>query len=142
MPKKAKKKTKKKDGRGGLRNPPGGRPVGAVGKVKREAARAFRQYGIDPVEYLCQRMADDDTDTDKRDAIALALLPYTIPRLTATEMTVRNELDDMTPDQLIERLDRLTSDIRLIRPDLKVPVLIEGKADRVNGGFSRSEVAD
>ena len=128
----AKKKAKKKNGRGGDREG-SGRPLGAVGAVRRTAIEMASDGGGHPFEYLLQISRDVEEDPDRRFAAAQACVPFVLPRLATTEITVKTEVETMTPQQRVAYAAELTKRIQNENPNIELPQLtvIEGEYERV-----------
>lgn len=83
--------------RGGLRNPPGGRPKGKrnrrpatrtsdrilTSRLEQMTAQAAVEALEMPVDRLLRRCNDTSLDERYRDQLAIAVAPYCSPRLTA-----------------------------------------------------------
>lgn len=72
--------------RGGSR-PGAGRRTGTINKMTQEARKAAAKTGELPVDYMLRVMRDEETETKRRDAMAIAAAPYLHPKLAATEVT-------------------------------------------------------
>ncbi len=119
---------------GGLRNPPGGRPQGAVGAIRRTAIEMAHDGGGHPFEYLLQIARDVEEDSDRRFAAAQACLPYCAHRLATQEITIKSDIDRMTPQQRVEYAASLAKKIQHENPDIELPRLtvIDGECEHVS----------
>jgi hypothetical protein len=75
--------------RGGLRNPPGGRPKGSKNKRKRpiaevqaEIVEIARQSNTTPLAYMLAALNDPNTPTSRKDSLAAAAAPYLHARIS------------------------------------------------------------
>ena len=84
---------------------------------------SFRIIGLDPVQYMLRVLRDEKASQDRRDRMAVALAPYTNPRLLAIEAKITQEVTVMTEDERREQAQRLIREAFAERP-LK---LIEGE---------------
>lgn len=65
----------------------GGRKKGSANVKTREIADQAAQAGVTPLEYMLKVMADENSDTRRRDDMAKAAAPYMHPRLQSTEVS-------------------------------------------------------
>ena len=83
--------------RGGKRNG-AGRKKGSVAKADAEARRKAVLTGETPLEYMLRIMRDEEIETSRRDAMAVAAAPFVHSRLSAVsvngEVVQRFELPD------------------------------------------------
>jgi hypothetical protein len=56
-------------------------------QANRELVEAVKAEGIAPLEYALQIMRDPSVDQKRRDAMAIAAMPFLHARLAAVEMT-------------------------------------------------------
>ena len=103
-----------------------GRPLGLRDRLCVEAVKTAEQFKLHPLNYLLELVGDTKQPTSVRLAAAGSALPYISPKLASTEVTVRNDTDDMTPEQLLERIQGRLASIQQLRPDVVLPV-IEGQ---------------
>lgn len=96
-------------GRGGLRNPPGGRPKGAINKRTRAVIEEAERTGqMLPLDRLLGVMRDPQAEPKARDAAAVACLPYCHARLWWRLPTMLNPdvLDDAALTSSLAQLER------------------------------------
>ena len=91
------------------------RTPGALNKRTRAALHAARtgklgSGGESPVDYLLRVMRDSKKPDDLRIEAAKAVAPYLTPKLSAVELTERNEDESLTEAELMERLKTLLSE--------------------------------
>jgi hypothetical protein len=98
-------------GRGGRREG-AGRPHGTPGKrvLARELLARAKAEALElPVDRLLRRMNDDRLPEDYRDHLAMAVAPYTAPRLSAVSITKRPA--EMTDEEIAGLLDQAKDDL-------------------------------
>jgi hypothetical protein len=98
-------------GRGGRRNG-AGRPKGALGKRSKAAdlvARAKAEALEMPVDRLLRRVNDKQLDEKYRDQLAIAVAPYTAPRLSAVAITKRPA--EMSDGEIAELIGLVEEDM-------------------------------
>ena len=81
--------------RGG-RRPGAGRPPGSQNKKTRETQAAIEASGMTPLDYMISVMRDKNNDPRTRLDAAHHAAPYVHSKLTATELTVH---DNVPPDK-------------------------------------------
>ena len=114
------------------------RTPGALNKRTRAALHAARAGalggdGESPVDYLLRVMRDSKKSDDLRIEAAKAVAPYLTPKLSAVELTERNDDDDMlTEPELLARLQSLLKEhpeiidkLQVIQPCLTALQTIE-----------------
>ena len=80
--------------RGGFRSE-AGRPKGAKNRrtlLREEASRRAANTGVSPLEFLLRIMRDENKSKEVRIAGAKAALPYCLPRLSASHVTVDGQV--------------------------------------------------
>jgi hypothetical protein len=112
-------------GRGGLRDPKGGRPKGSKTKIYRpHVERVLALDGIMPKQVLLHIMREHFAA--KRwaaaERTASLIAPYCHPRLSATALTVRpsiaEQMAEMTDDELRESVEEMKRMAGLTEDDL------------------------
>ena len=105
--------------RGGKR-PGAGRKTGSVSKLSSTAAAAEFQNGITPLEFMTALMRDASQPFNMRLDAAKAAAPYMHPRLTAVEVTDKNEKPvDEEPLSTLELAKRLAFVLRTAQEERK-----------------------
>lgn len=98
---------------GGFR-PGAGRPKGAKApkakpiKVASDIKRAARQSGMSPLDYMLTVMNDGDSDSDRRDRMAIAAAPYVHARAS--------DLAGGKKEQQQEAAERVSADGKFATP--------------------------
>jgi hypothetical protein len=98
------------EGQGG-RRPGAGRPKGSLGRRSRARellARVKAEVLELPVDRLLRRMNDPTLSEEYRDQLAIALGPYTAPRLSA--VTIKKRPNEMTDEEIAELLNQAEGD--------------------------------
>jgi len=87
--------------RGGAR-PGAGRKVGEVTRKTRAIAEGAVANGITPLEYMLQRLRDDQESAEVRRDMAKAAAPYIHPRLASVEANITGHI---TIGSALDQLD-------------------------------------
>lgn len=77
--------------RGGAR-PGAGRKVGSVTRKTREIADAAASGGVTPLEFMLNRMRDEEAPMAERLDMAKASAPFIHPRLSSVEAKVQGDM--------------------------------------------------
>lgn len=86
--------------RGGARAGAGRKPGAATRKTREIADRAVTE-GVSPLEFMLQRMRDEDAPMADRQDMAKAAAPFVHAKLSSIEASVTGDLKLSTP-QVIE----------------------------------------
>jgi hypothetical protein len=117
----------------GGRRPGAGRKRGGFSRLTKETIEKALAAPCHPVDFLLQMVADEKLAMKERGAAAQSLLPYVATKLSAAEVTVTSEHEQLSEIQLIERMTTVQAQLR----DLGVPI-IEGEAERIINGSGAS----
>src|SRR4029450_1775982 len=100
-------------GRGGLRNPPGGRPKGSIGKkALARIAEAEATGALLPLDWLLNRLRDPEATPRERDWAAIHAAPYMHARLSALKVFNNPKyLDDTALIREIHQLERAAAEV-------------------------------
>ena len=112
---------------GGAR-PNSGPKKGSVHRMTERALEIVAESDIHPLEYLLSVMTDESQPTKLRTDAATSCLPYCLSRLSSTEISITNEMDNLSDDEIKLRLEAVSSQLLEFIPKGK---LINGSAERV-----------
>jgi hypothetical protein len=91
-----------------------------------------RDGDFHPLDLILDIAADPRRDDELRLRAAAAALPYLEPKLSSREVTIVDEREDLSGQQLIEYIQGKFALIQAARPDVQLPVLIEGQAHEID----------
>lgn len=91
------------------------RTKGALNKRTRAALHAAQTGelgagGESPVDFLLRVMRNTKKPDDLRIEAAKAVAPYLAPKLSAVEVTERNDIDNFTEAEILERIQALLNE--------------------------------
>jgi len=69
----------------------GGRKPGSQNTRTKQQKAAIAALGVDPVRYMLAIVADESAPEERRDRMAVAVAPYTNPRLAVIDATVKSQ---------------------------------------------------
>jgi hypothetical protein len=84
---------------------------------------------LSPIDYLLVRMRDPRTEENVRTRIAIALLPFTTPKLAVTAQVSENDFATLL-DQRIQRYQKMKSITRRPPPSVEVKPPLARTGDR------------
>jgi len=96
--------------------------------MTQQAIEIVAQSDIHPLQYLLTVMADENNSVKLRTDAATSCLPYCLSRLSSTEISITNEMDNLSDDEIKLRLEAISNQLLEFIPRGK---LINGSAERV-----------
>jgi len=90
--------------------------------AKAEAAK------VHPLDFLLAMVADEDLAMTERVKAAQAVLPYVASRITISEINVTHEIDSLSDEEIVQRLESVSQQLLDAKPPGK---LINGSAVRM-----------
>ncbi len=112
-------------GWGGAR-PNSGRPLAAKSKLAKQLVEKAYEGGIHPFDYILSIVRDETQDQKTRLYAAHAAMPYCGAKLNTVELTVNNDLDNLSTVEKIALASSLRTQILEQRPDMTLSA-IEGE---------------
>lgn len=88
----------------GGKRPGAGRPRGGFNELTRYALEKAAKATVHPVDFLLNMVGTEKLTMKERGATAQALLPYVASRLSVSEITVTNELENRSEGELVSML--------------------------------------
>ncbi len=96
-----------------------GRKYGSKNRFTVKMQELAEKYDIHPVELLLEVVNDTNETMHHRLNAAVHVLPYVAPKLVAVDTTKNtDELDQMSPEQKVDRIQALVHKIAARRPEL------------------------